>query len=139
MDFRAPALVLWEHTCCQTRYWSAARRCDRCGTQAAWLVPGVSTAESMAHLSSLEEEASPPRPPKVAIHPQLGIALLFGLGFLSILVSVFMAIGAVVELEQGDYVGAVLHGSGAAAGPAGAIAVAVDGWLTHRRWIRLFR
>jgi hypothetical protein len=54
MDRHAQTQPLWEHTCCQTRYWSAARMCDRCGAQAAFVVVGVSTADAMARLHSLD-------------------------------------------------------------------------------------
>jgi hypothetical protein len=55
MDWPAQTQPLWEHTCCETRYWSAARMCDRCGAQAAFVVVGVSTTDAMARLHSLEQ------------------------------------------------------------------------------------
>jgi hypothetical protein len=54
MDRHARTQPLWEHSCCQTRYWSAARMCDRCGAQAAFVVVGVSTADAMARLHFLD-------------------------------------------------------------------------------------
>jgi hypothetical protein len=61
MDWRAQTQPLWEHTCCQARYWSAARRCDWCGAQAALVVVGVSTADAMARLHSLEQRPLDPK------------------------------------------------------------------------------
>lgn len=55
MDFYARTQRLWQHTCCQTRYWSAARLCDRCGTHGTSVVVGVSMADAMAHLHLLEQ------------------------------------------------------------------------------------
>ena len=47
--------LLWEHTCCETRHWSAARLCDRCGAQAVVSVAGVSMQDAMERLHSLDE------------------------------------------------------------------------------------
>lgn len=187
MGWRAQTQPLWEHTCCQTRHWSAARRCDRCGAQAAFLVGDVSIVDAMARLHSLEqppletksaprlqasavlpkspvvnpdehvpsakrggyegrprllhhrsicrgdEDEFPPPRPMASIHPDLERALVFGLWLLSGLVCAFMAIGAVVEFERGNYARSFTCGISAAAPPMSVITFAVDGWLKHCR------
>lgn len=103
MDSRAQTPPLWEHTCCQTRCWSATRMCDRCGAQAAFSIVGVSTVEAMAHLHSLErrrfETQSASCFQEASIHPGLERALGFGLWLFSGLGCAFMVIGAVAEFE----------------------------------------
>ena len=48
MDWHARTQRLWQHTCCHSRRWSAARLCDRCGAHATSVVVGVSIADAMA-------------------------------------------------------------------------------------------
>jgi hypothetical protein len=55
MDHRAQTHILWEHTCCRSTRWSAARLCDRCGARAAATIVGVTVADAMARLNSLDD------------------------------------------------------------------------------------
>ena len=64
VNYQAQTHALWEHTCCQTRRWSAGQRCDRCGAQATSTILRVSIEDAMARLHSLEQrrvDTSPPR------------------------------------------------------------------------------
>jgi hypothetical protein len=47
-------IPIWEHTCCRSRRWSAARLCDCCGAPAALFISGVSIEEVMARPYSLD-------------------------------------------------------------------------------------
>jgi hypothetical protein len=73
MDRYAHTHTLWEHTCCHTRRWSAARLCDRCGAQATVTIVGVSIRAAMGRLNSLdlsEVDAIPThRQPPAPSHP----------------------------------------------------------------------
>jgi hypothetical protein len=79
-----------------------------------------------------EDEFPPPRP-IASIHPDLERALVFGLWLLSGLVCAFMAIGAVVEFQRGNYARSFTCGISAAAAPTSVFAFAIDGWLKHFR------
>jgi hypothetical protein len=67
--------------------------------------------------------------PAAAIHPDLERALVFGLRLVSGLVCAFMVIGAVVELERGNFARSFTCGISAAAAPTSVIAFAIK----HRR------
>jgi hypothetical protein len=54
MDWHARTQRLWQHTCCHSRCWSAARLCDRCGAHATSVVVGVSIADAMARSHPLD-------------------------------------------------------------------------------------
>ena len=54
MDSSARTQRLWQHSCCHSRRWSAARLCDRCGAHATSVVVGVSIADAMARQHFLE-------------------------------------------------------------------------------------
>jgi len=62
MDHHAQTHVLWEHTCCQTRRWSASPLCDRCGAQASATIRGVSLEDAMTRLNSLDHRPVHTRP-----------------------------------------------------------------------------